>query len=196
MLILRIRIETTSVHYLRSVTKIFFLTTILISLGFTSLPQKTATPEYQVKAVFLYNIAQFVEWPKDSIPEDTSSIIIGLLGKDPFGSYIDDTIKGEEVNGHPLIIERYAAASDIKNCHILFIHSALGPKLNSILKNLRGKNILTVSDATNFTKLGGMVGFITQENKIRIQINLEDVKEENITISSKLLRLAEIVGPQ
>jgi hypothetical protein len=167
-----------------------------MSLGFTSLPQKTATPEYQVKAVFLYNIAQFVEWPKDSIPEDTSAIIIGVLGKDPFGTYIDDTIKGEEVNGHPLVIERYAAPSDIKNCHILFIHSALGPKLNSILKNLRGKNILTVSDATNFTKQGGMVGFITQENKIRIQINLEDVKEENITISSKLLRLAEIVGPQ
>jgi hypothetical protein len=167
-----------------------------MSPGFTSLPQKTATPEYQVKAVFLFNIAQFVEWPKDTIAEDTTAIIIGLLGKDPFGSYIDDTIKGEEVNGHPLIIERYTALNDIKNCHILFIHSALGPKLKSILKNLRGKNILTVSDATNFTKQGGMVGFIKQKTKITIQINLEGVKEENITISSKLLRLAEIVGPQ
>lgn len=164
--------------------------------GFTATPQNTESPEYHVKAVFLYNIAQFVEWPKDSVSEETSPIIIGVLGKDPFGPYIDETVNGEEVNGHPLIVERYAAASEIKNCDILFIHSALSPKLAGILKNLKGKSILTISDAPNFAKQGGMVRFFTQENKIRIQINLEAVKEENITISSKLLRLAEIVGPQ
>src|SRR5687767_4978311 len=72
--------------------------------GSTTLPQHKESPEYQVKAVFLYNIVQFVEWPNDSVPNETSPIIIGVLGIDPFGSYLDDTVLGEEVNGHPLII--------------------------------------------------------------------------------------------
>jgi hypothetical protein len=163
--------------------------------GSTTLPQHKESPEYHVKAVFLYNIVQFVEWPKDSVPNETSPIIIGILGIDPFGSFLDDTVLGEDVNGHPLIIERYASVHDIKNCHILFIHSEMVPKLPTILKKLKGKGILTVGDAVNFAKQGGMVRFFTQENKIKIRINLKAVKEENITISSKLLRLAEIVDP-
>jgi hypothetical protein len=175
---------------------VILITAALGLLGFSYVPQKTATPEYQVKAVFLYNIAQFIEWPMDSFAQEKSPIIIGLLGTDPFGSYLDETVQGEEINGHPIIVQRYASASAVKKCHILFIHRALAPKLSHILKNLKGKGILTVSDANNFAQQGGMVRFFTQDSKIRIRINLDAAKAEKITISSKLLRLAEIVDPK
>lgn len=175
---------------------VIFLTATFGILASGTLPQKTATPEYQVKAVFLYNIAQFIEWPKDSVLKEKSPIVIGVLGPDPFGSYLDETVQGEEINGHPLIIERYAHWEGVKTCHILFIHQALAPKLGNIIKSLKGKGILTVSDAVNFAKQGGMVRFFKQENKIKIRINLDAVKAENINISSKLLRLAEIVDPK
>lgn len=164
--------------------------------GYGTIPQKVATPDYQVKAVFLYNIAQFIDWPQDSFPNEKSPIIIGVLGSDPFGSYLDETVQGEEINGHPVIIERYAKPSQVKNCQILFIHLTSTPKLSNVLNNLKGKRILTVGDATNFAKQGGMVWFFKQEKKIKIGINLDAVKKENIIISSKLLRLAEIVDPK
>ena len=175
---------------------VVFFAAISGILGYGTVPQKTATPEYQVKAVFLYNIAQFIEWPNDSSANEKSPLIIGILGRDPFGSYLDDTVKGEEINGRPLTIERYANIAAIKQCHILFIHASFAPKLPTIRKSLKGKGILTVSDASNFAKQGGMVRFFEQKNKIRLRINLDAVKAENITISSKLLRLAEIVDPK
>jgi hypothetical protein len=63
--------------------------------------------------------------------------------------------------------------------------------MDLVTKSLKGKNILTVSDANYFEKNGGMVRLFTENNKIKIRINLESIKAEKFTVSSKLLRLAE-----
>src|SRR5882724_448607 len=157
--------------------------------------QTQITREYQVKAVFLFNFAQFVEWPPSTFKE-TNSIVIGIFGEDPFGPYLDEAVRGEEVNGHPIIVQRYHHIEDIKECHILFINAAEARQLKQVFSSLKSKNILTVSDADNFTKQGGMIRFFTEERKTRIRINLNAAKQADLTISSKLLRLAEVVNPQ
>ena len=150
--------------------------------------------EYQVKAVFLFNFAQFVEWPPSTFKE-SNAIVIGVLGEDPFGPYLDEAVRGEEVNGHPIIVERYRHLDDMKVCHILFISSTEARELKQVFTNLKSKNILTVSDADNFTKQGGMIRFFTEDRKTRIRINLSVAKGADLTISSKLLRLADVVNP-
>src|SRR2546429_1250447 len=52
--------------------------------------------EYQLKAVFLFNFAQFVEWPPAALPGDSAPFVIGVLGKDPFGADLDDIVRSEE----------------------------------------------------------------------------------------------------
>lgn len=157
------------------------------------LPQKrAASDENEVKAVFLFNFAQFVEWPQSKLPPD-SAIVIGVLGKDPFGRYLDETVQNEVVNGHPLKVERYSSEQHIRNCHILFINPNRSIRIENVLKTLKGKNTLTVSDATDFAKQGGMIHFINERNRIKLSVNLSSVKDSEISISSKLLSLAEIV---
>jgi hypothetical protein len=156
-------------------------------------PQKrAASDETEVKAVFLFNFAQFVEWPTSKLPAD-SAIVIGVLGRDPFGVYLDETVQNEKVNGHPLKIERYTNARNVGNCHILFINPSRSIRIENVLETVKGKNILTVSDATGFSKQGGMIHFINEKNRIKLSVNLNSVKESEISISSKLLTLAEIV---
>ena len=157
--------------------------------------QSQIASEYQIKAVFLFNFAQFVEWPAKSFQE-TNAISIGILGDDPFGNYLDETVRGEEVNGHPLVVHRYQHIDEVKTCHILFINVADANQLTQIITSLKSKNILTVSDADNFTKRGGMIRFFTENKKTRLRINLSAAKDADLTISSKLLRLAEVVNPQ
>ena len=60
---------------------------------------------------------------------------------------------------------------------------------------LQAQHILTVSDTETFIQDGGMIRFITDANKIRFQVNLTATKDAGLTLSSKLLRLAEIVTP-
>lgn len=166
-----------------------------LASGFDLPIQKTNTsPEYQVKAVFLFNFTQFIEWPTVAFPEPDSPMIIGILGKDPFKDYIDETVRGEKINGHPLIVERFENLEDIKSCHILFISQTEKKQVKTILQSLSNRKILTVSDMSDFAKQGGMVRFVTENNKTRIRVNLEATKEADLTVSSKLLRLAEIVS--
>ena len=157
--------------------------------------QAAAPTEYQLKAVFLFNFAQFVDWPQESFPEAQMPLVIGVLGEDPFGTYLDEIVSGETVNNRRLEIQRYRRVDEMKTCHILFISQSESKRLEQIVAALKGRSILTVSDSDGFTRYGGMIRFVTEKNKLRLRINLEAATAANLTISSKLLRPAEIVTP-
>jgi hypothetical protein len=149
--------------------------------------------EYQLKAVFLFNFAQFVGWPEKAFADADSPIVIGVLGPDPFGPLLDETVRDERIGGRPLIIQRYRRVEEIGLCHILFISASESPHLEKILSALNGRSILTVSDADRAARRGVMVRFITEKKRVRLRINLDAAKLVGLTISSKLLRPTEIV---
>ena len=168
----------------------------LLAAGRLNMPAETTSPqEPQVKAVFLFNFAQFVEWPTNAFPEAQTPLVIGVLGDDPFGAYLDETVRGERVNNRSLVVRRFRRVEDIQICHVLFISQSEAERLDQILAGLKGRTILTVSDTESFSRRGGMIRFVTEKNKIRLRINLEAAKAARLTISSKLLRPAEIVTP-
>jgi len=160
---------------------------LLVMTGF-SLQSHSQTRANQVKAVFLFNFAQFVDWPANSFSSPTSPFVIGILGNDPFGFYIDKVIEGEKVDSHPIVVQRYNDADDIRNCNILFTS-----KSYSAIKNLQNRSILTVGDQNDFAADGGMIRFFIENNKIKLQINLKAAKAASLNISSKLLRLADVI---
>jgi hypothetical protein len=147
-------------------------------------------PEYQVKAVFLFNFAQFVRWPSPQ-PAETP-LVIGIVGDDPFGSYLDETVRGEKVNNRLLTTHRFRRGRDPRNCDMLFISQSERERVPQIVSNLKGRSVLTVSDIDGFTDLGGMIELSTEKNRIHVRINLEAVKAAKLRVSSKLLRVAEV----
>src|SRR2546426_6164434 len=155
--------------------------------------QSPRASEYQVRAVFLSNVAQFVEWPGVATPAPQMPVIIGILGEDPLGTFLDETVRGERLGLRPFEIRRYRELTDIKACNILFISRSENERVAEILAALGKRPILTVSDGDDFAKRGGMIEFVTDKNRIRLRINLEAAQAANVTISSKLLRVAEIV---
>jgi len=154
----------------------------------------TAPSEYQVKAVFLFNFAQFVDWPAEAFPRPDAPFVIGVLGDDPFGHQLDEVVRGETVNKRPLVVERYHSVAEIRDCNILFIGSTESGRLDQILTALKGRSILTVGDADPAGQRGIMIRLVNQNNRIRLRIDVAAAKAGNLTISSKLLRPAEIVG--
>jgi len=152
--------------------------------------------EYQLKAVFLFNFTQFVMWPAELFASAQTPIVIGVLGDDPYGSYLDDTVRGEKVDGRPLVVERYRRVEDATACQVLFIGRSEGQRIDQVVAQLKGRSILTVSDAdrAKANGAGSIVRFVTENNHIRLQIDAAAAKAAHLTISSKLLRAAEIIG--
>lgn len=146
-----------------------------------------------VQAVFLFNFAQFVEWPAEAFSDPRAPLVIGILGKDPFGGFLDETVRGETVRGRTFRVDRYRRVEDVSECHILFISRSESKRLDSILAALKDKPILTVSNGDDFDRAGGIIRFILDKSKIRLSVDLEAAQAARLTFSSKLLRSAEIV---
>ncbi len=161
--------------------------------GNTGTAQIPPVHEYQVKAVMLFNFAHFVEWPPAAFADPSAPLVIGVLGEDPFGISLDEAVHGEKVGLRPLLVRRYQRTEDLDTCHLLFISRSEAGRLEEIIARLQNRSILTVSDAEGAALRGIMIRFVTEENRIRLRINLNAAKAAGLVLSSKLLRPAEIV---
>ena len=170
---------------------IFYAFLLITCCGSHLSAQAPVSREYQVKAAFIFNFTQFVEWPSLKLADDNSPFVIGVLGKDPFGSYLDDIIENEKIMDHPIVVERYTNIEGVKNCQVLFVNMDCSKQT---FEDFHKENILTVGDAYHFAHSGGIVSFFTENGKIRFEINLSEAKAASLNISSKLLRVAKIKG--
>jgi hypothetical protein len=164
----------------------------VLGLAWSCAAASTPT-DYQVKAVFLFNFAQFVEWPSAAFTNETSPIIIGILGEDPFGSILDETVKGEAVRGRHIVVKRLALEDDPKACHILFISRSEKDRVNALLEGLKHAPVLTVGEVDTFCERGGMINFVRQDQNIRLEANRAGAEDAGLKISSRLLTLARLV---
>lgn len=151
---------------------------------------RASVGEYQVKAAFLYNFAKFVEWPGGSAG---NTIVIGILGSDPFGAVVDFTFEDKIVGGKRFEVRRFQKIDQLQVCHVLFISDSEQGNLGRIMGALHGMPVLTVSDARNFLGAGGMIELALEGKKIRFDINLREVKTSGLRISAQLLQLARKV---
>jgi hypothetical protein len=152
-----------------------------------------APNEYQVKAVFLFNFSRFVEWPASAFSGPDAPFVVGVFGQDPFGGDLDEVVKGETVNGRPLVVRRVRSIADAASCQILFIPQSEGQRLGELLSTLDRHSTLTVSDLPGPTQRGVMIRLVTEGGRVRMRVDLESARAAELVISSNLLRSAEIV---
>jgi hypothetical protein len=153
--------------------------------------------EYQIKAAFLFNFAQFVEWPSAAFADSQTPISIGVLGDDPFGAVLDQTVQGETIHSRKLVVQRSRRLEDLKGCHLLFISKSEKSRVGDILSGLGSSSVLTVSETESFARRGGIINFYLDGNKVRFEINAQAAQQKGIKISSQLLKLGKAVtaGP-
>ncbi len=149
--------------------------------------------EYQVKAAFLYNFARYIDWPAVTFRSDKDPVRICVLGRDPFGSGLPETVKGRTLGSKSFAVSNVADASQITGCQILFISSSEQKRIPAILSAVPSVGVLTVGESDGFATHGGIVNFILEDGRVRFQINRQAAERAHLQISSKLLNLAQIV---
>lgn len=149
--------------------------------------------EYQLKAELLERFTDFIDWPPNSDPN--APFLIGIMGKNPFGSYLDRfsqvTVKGKKVK-----IMELASLSEMDHCQVVFIASSEEKNLSDILAKTMGKPILTVGDTDGFASKGVLINFYQYDDYIRFEVNQSAVDKSGLKFSSRLLKLARFVEPE
>ncbi|HKW87551.1 MAG TPA: YfiR family protein [Candidatus Acidoferrales bacterium] len=154
----------------------------------TQIPQDSASHS---ESETLYRIAEFVEWP-DSAPRPGATFNFCVLGKDPFGTSLDDAVLGHPIGERQTMIVRATRMGDLIACNVLFFGSSETARLPKILPKLHDKNILTVSESPDFAASGGIVELRRSEARISIVINVDAAHRAGLTFRAQLLSLAKV----
>jgi hypothetical protein len=178
----------------KSIRRLLLLGVLATSLWMPAAQTQAAAPtEPQLKAVFVFNFSHFVAWPAESFATPTEPFVIAVLGGDAIAAELEEAVRNEKVDAHPLVVRRLRTGEAIPACHILYIDRALGGQLEQILAQVKQRETLTVSDQQGAALRGGIIELANEKNKVKLVINTDTAHDAGLTISSNLLRLARIV---
>ncbi len=148
-----------------------------------------------MKAVFLWRLAQFTQWPNDAFESPDSPIVICVLGENPFGDALNAAVAGETAHGRKLVVQQHRALDQVKSCHILYVTGPGPRQAKEITAALAGRSVLTVREIDSVaSSYETMIRFLTEQNKIRLRIHLKPVTAARLVLDPRLLRAAEIVA--
>jgi hypothetical protein len=145
--------------------------------------------EPSLKAAFIYNFAKFTEWPQDVL-SGTAPFNACVLGDAPLGDALERTVKGRQLGGRGVTVQRVAPEGALKACHLLYIGGLKPAQVATVIEALRGAPVLTISDVDDFARLGGIAHVFVENGKMRFDLNLELARRARLQLSSKLLVLA------
>lgn len=176
--------------------KVVFLALVFVALA----PPATAetdlelVKEYQIKALFLYNFANFVEWPDHAFESNASRLKMCLYGAVPFGEFLD-VVNGVQIRDRTLEVIRTTQYAKIKSgCHILFVGIDHVGELDTFFRDLNHLFVLSIGNTTDFARRGGVVNILRTQDQQQFEINLAKAIENGLLINSDLLTLARIIN--
>jgi hypothetical protein len=143
--------------------------------------------EHQIKALYLFNFTKYVEWPASS---NATPFTIGVSAAPEVKNDLLEITHGKRIQGREIVVRTITTAQDVQACQLVFIGATDKPRIAALLQMAQDEVILTVGDAESFLALGGMVNFMRQENKLRIEIGLDAVQRARLVMSAKLLAVA------
>lgn len=161
---------------------------------------ESISKEYKLKAAFIYNFTKFVmEWPPHQLAAKDAPIVIGILGKNPFGAELATIVQGRSVNGHAFQVQQLTSVEQANRATVVFVARGQESLLQDQLPALHAAGVLTIGESDAFGDLGGIINFTietnatTGEDNIRFKINLTESEKSGLKFSSQLLKVAQIV---
>jgi hypothetical protein len=155
----------------------------------------SSAQEYELKAVFIYNLLNFINWPANSFAEENSPFQICLAGENPFDKILQLIVAQQQAAGRSLSLRQIKAPGQSAGCHLLFFSLSEQNKLRAQLGQLPPAALLTVSDIPRFAEQGGMVELYLKDNRLRLRIDHSRLLDSGLKANAQLLRLADIVNP-
>jgi len=152
-------------------------------------PLRAQGLEYEVKAAFVFNFIQFVQWPA-ALSETSAPFHVCVYGDNPFGQMLERTVQGEQVNGRSIEIELVAVGAPLTPCHVLFVPRSQSSRAPAALRAASGAPVLTIGESPEFLKAGGMINLFVEQGRVRFDVNLAAAGAQGLGLSSRLLRVA------
>ncbi len=150
---------------------------------------RTVDPVYQIKASYIYNILQFVEFPR--LATQAQAVVnVCVLGEDRFGAALDEIDSASSPSGGIKVhrLQDNIAAVAQADCHVLYlVDSGLSPE--RVLASVDPLQVLTIGESPSFRDAGGLVELFRVGNRVRFRLNQELVNRTSFKMGAQLVQL-------
>jgi hypothetical protein len=179
--------------YLRILPHRGWLTFLCLALTVNVSPShaEDGSFEYAIKAAYLIKFAPFVVWPK-SAGTEAQAFTICIVGDDPFGSLLENVIRGEQLDSRPIVIRRLTQPSQSSECQILY--TGVMRWTAELRTAVQGRPVLTVAEDGSANE--AIIQFLLVDGRVRFKIDALAAANSNLVLSTKLLALATSVRKQ
>lgn len=155
--------------------------------------EPTAVQEYKLKAVFLYNFTKFVEWPAQAFADNSSPLVLGTYCPASFGPILAKVVQDRTVNGRKLVARPLVSVEQATAAQLIFVCATQDGKFEKIKRAVGTRPVLVVGESEMVAKLGGMIVFVFEGDKVRFEINVASAERSQLKISAQLQKLARVV---
>lgn len=164
---------------------------VFLVLAGTFAPGADSAPEEKLKTAFIFQFAKYIEWPDE---KDETSFSISLVGASPMWKFLQELAAEKRIREKPIELRNVTSVLDLPKSNVVILSAAEGESISQILRKTKGSHALTVGHGDGLAEKGVMINFfITEEGKLRFEINRAAAEAEGLVISSQLLKLAKII---
>ena len=156
-----------------------------------ALAEDRVNDESLLKAAFIFNFAQFTDWPESGGRGEPLSLCIA--GTDALANALG-RLGGKIVKDQVLLIQPIESVRSVKNCSMLYVASSEAATQSAWLKPISGQAVLSISELPGFAEKGGIFELYRDHARVRFMVNLAVARRAGLKISPNLLNLATIVG--
>jgi YfiR/HmsC-like len=168
---------------------------VCLGLAVSTLAQPSNAPEYNLKASYLVAFTRYTVWPTNVIPNGQTPIVIGVLGRNPFGGVLTNTVAQEIQGRNPLVVRTVSTPAEAAACQLVFVSRAEAGHEAEWLERLRDKPILTVGESPGSLENGAVLQFvIVGDGHVRFNADWQTIQRSGLKISAEMLRSARTVA--
>jgi len=162
------------------------------SLQLLALGQRQNATEDQVKAADLFNFAKQAEWPRQTLPDGSSPLVIGVSGGDEdFLNALEAVVAGKVIGTHLVVIKPVGSEKDMKSCRIVFFRASEMTHTQTAIEGLERAGVLLVGEDESFLRKGGMINLVLEHGSVRFEVNSDALDRSEIHFNSKILEMAK-----
>jgi hypothetical protein len=150
--------------------------------------------EMKVKAAFLFNFAKFATWPPSKMGDPDATLHLCVEGTDAFARVLEDTVRGRNVGTHAVDVLTSPRGADLKRCHIVYVAPADDSRVAAELAAVANDAVLTVHESPETQPLGVIRFFLSDDGRVRFEVNVAAASRAQLALSSKLLEVSQVVS--
>lgn len=172
----------------RSITTQFLMGFALVAMPLFSSAQNR--PLHEIHAMMIYNFTKYIQWPNYTGSED---FVVGVIGSDEVFTTLDTWYGNKERGNKKFVIKKFSSPGELANCHIVYIGRNSSKQFDEVKAKVGGNSTLIITDRPGLGKQGSCINFVTEGNKLSIELNQSALDAANLKVSSQLTSIAKVI---